>query len=255
MTSVNFGGGFFHAILKRSIELDEFDFESLPLEVIDNTLTLVEISRSENDPDALFGELAGGLLAYAIGGPCNQSDFVVVFSHVVICCVVLREEMVQLTSSLVEAKLGFMASKNDGDELLTVGEISRRSGIAVSAIHFYESKKLVRSVRDGRNQRRFSRRELRILAFIKVAQRLGFSLDEIQQAFRDLPEDRVPTKSDWQKVSRAWQGALVAKIALATKLHDQLSLCIGCGCLSMKDCPLRNPGDELAGLGAGPRLL
>ncbi|MDP0498523.1 MAG: redox-sensitive transcriptional activator SoxR [Verrucomicrobiota bacterium JB022] len=141
------------------------------------------------------------------------------------------------------------------ESLLTVGEISRRSGIAVSAIHFYESKQLVRSVRNGQNQRLFSRRELRILAFIKVAQRLGFTLEEIKEAFRDLPPSRVPTKADWQKVSRNWQLALTEKIELANRMKDQLGRCIGCGCLSTKDCPLRNPDDELGLQGAGPRLL
>jgi MerR family redox-sensitive transcriptional activator SoxR len=148
-----------------------------------------------------------------------------------------------------------VSSTTDPEELLTIGEISRRSGAAISAIHFYESKKLIHSTRDGRNQRRFSRRELRILAFIKVAQRLGFSLDEIKRAFRDLPSHRVPTKADWQKISRAWDRTLKEKIELATKARNQLNLCIGCGCLSLKDCPLRNPGDELARLGPGPRLL
>lgn len=148
-----------------------------------------------------------------------------------------------------------MSCRIDPEELLTVGEVSRRSGVAVSAIHFYESKRLVRSVRGGRNQRLFARRELRILAFIKVAQRLGFSLEEISTAFGELPLDREPSKSDWQKVSRAWERTLREKIELATRLRNQLNLCIGCGCLSMKDCPLRNPGDELAGQGPGPHLL
>lgn len=148
-----------------------------------------------------------------------------------------------------------MSARDDEETLLTIGEISRRSGIAVSAIHFYESKNLIRSVRNGRNQRRFSRRELRILAFIKVAQRLGFSLEEIKAAFKGIPQDRVPSKADWQKVSRVWDRTLKEKIELATKARNQLNLCIGCGCLSLRDCPLRNPGDELARLGPGPRLL
>ncbi|MAS94660.1 MAG: redox-sensitive transcriptional activator SoxR [Verrucomicrobiales bacterium] len=148
-----------------------------------------------------------------------------------------------------------MACDDENEELLTVGETSKRSGIAVSAIHFYESKSLVRSVRDSRNHRRFPRRELRVLAFIKVAQRLGFTLEEIKEAFRDIPDDRVPSKEDWQKVSRAWDQTLKEKIALATRMRNQLNLCIGCGCLSLKDCPLQNPSDELALKGPGPRLL
>lgn len=139
--------------------------------------------------------------------------------------------------------------------LLTVGELSRRSGVAVSAIHFYESKGLLHSVRNAGNQRRFSRRELRILALIKVAQRLGFSLEEIKDTFRDLPQKRTPTKADWQKISRAWKSALQARIDLAMSMRDQLNLCIGCGCLSLKDCPLRNPDDELGSRGPGPHLL
>lgn len=148
-----------------------------------------------------------------------------------------------------------MKGGGEKEELLTVGEMSRRSGVAVSAIHFYESKNLIRSVRDWRNQRRFSRRELRILALIKVAQRLGFTLEEIKTAFRDLPAKRVPTKSDWQKISRAWEAAIQGKIELATRMRNQLNLCIGCGCLSLLDCPLRNPNDELAQAGPGARLL
>lgn len=138
---------------------------------------------------------------------------------------------------------------------LSVGELSRRSGVAVSAIHFYESKGLLRSTRSGSNHRLFSRRELRILALIKVAQRLGFSLEEIQLAFKDLPKDRVPTKSDWENISRSWKTALEEKIALAVRMNDQLNSCIGCGCLSLTDCPLRNPEDECGKSGAGPRLL
>lgn len=148
-----------------------------------------------------------------------------------------------------------MSSDKNREDLLTVGEIAARSGIAVSAIHFYEAKGLIRSERDWRNQRRFSRRELRILALIKVAQRLGFSLTDIQETFRDLPQKRVPTKADWQKISRAWKDALQRKIELATSMRDQLNLCIGCGCLSLHDCPLRNPDDKLSAQGTGAQLL
>ncbi len=148
-----------------------------------------------------------------------------------------------------------MSSDKNREDLLTVGEIAARSGIAVSAIHFYEAKGLIRSERDWRNQRRFSRRELRILALIKVAQRLGFSLTDIQETFRDLPQKRVPTKADWQKISRAWKDALQRKIELATSMRDQLNLCIGCGCLSLQDCPLRNPDDKLSAQGSGAQLL
>lgn len=148
-----------------------------------------------------------------------------------------------------------MSSRNSENELLAIGEVSTRSGIAVSAIHFYESKGLIRSTRNQRNQRLFSRRELRVLALIKVAQDLGFTLEEIGAAFSGIPSDRSPTKKDWQKVSRALDQALEEKIKLATRIRNQLNLCIGCGCLSLNDCPLRNPDDQLGKLGPGPHLL
>lgn len=144
-----------------------------------------------------------------------------------------------------------MSAGSEAGELLTVGEVSRRSGIAISAIHFYESRQLIRSTRDAANRRRFARRELRILAIIKVAQRLGFSLEEISTVLAGMPKHRIPSKADWQKVSRVWAQVLQERIELATKLRDQLDLCIGCGCLSTEDCPLRNPEDTLAALGPG----
>ncbi|QDU54281.1 redox-sensitive transcriptional activator SoxR [Aeoliella mucimassa] len=148
-----------------------------------------------------------------------------------------------------------MSSQDNDETLLAIGELAQRSGIAVSAIHFYESKGLVRSTRNKRNQRLFSRRELRVLGLIKVAQDLGFTLDEIGEAFSGIPTDRVPTTRDWQRVSRALDEALQAKIELATRMRNKLNQCIGCGCLSLNDCPLRNPSDELAEKGPGPHLL
>jgi MerR family redox-sensitive transcriptional activator SoxR len=148
-----------------------------------------------------------------------------------------------------------MGARDEASELLTVGEISRRSGIAISAIHFYEGKQLIRSIRDGANRRRFARRELRVLSIIKVAQRLGLTLEEIRAALQDIPSGRMPSKADWQKVSRVLNKVLQERIDLATRLRDQLNLCIGCGCLSLEDCPLRNPGDEVARLGPGAHLL
>jgi len=148
-----------------------------------------------------------------------------------------------------------MDARNETGELLTVGELSRRSGIAISAIHFYETKALIRSVRDSANRRRFARRELRVLSIIKVAQRLGLTLEEIREALRDIPAGRIPSKADWQKVSRVLNKVLQERIDLATRLRDQLNLCIGCGCLSLEDCPLRNPNDEYARLGPGAHLL
>jgi MerR family redox-sensitive transcriptional activator SoxR len=148
-----------------------------------------------------------------------------------------------------------MGARDKVDELLTVGEISKRSGIAISAIHFYEARQLIRSTRDSANRRRFARRELRVLSIIKVAQRLGLTLDEIAAALKDIPSGRIPSKADWQKVSRVLDKVLQERIDLATRLREQLNLCIGCGCLSLDDCPLRNPDDKYARKGPGAHLL
>nr|WP_163502650.1 redox-sensitive transcriptional activator SoxR [Halomonas socia] len=138
---------------------------------------------------------------------------------------------------------------------LSVGEVAARSGVAVSAIHFYEAKGLIASRRNAGNQRRFTRDVLRRVAIIKVAQRTGLSLQEIRQAFATLPEHRAPSAADWQRLSANWRETLDERIRCLTQLRDQLDHCIGCGCLSMDDCPLRNPRDTLAEQGAGARLL
>lgn len=138
---------------------------------------------------------------------------------------------------------------------LTVGEIARRSGVAVSALHFYESKGLIHSFRNPGNQRRYPREVLRRVAIIKVAQRLGIPLAGIREALAALPESRTPTAADWKRLSARWKADLNDRIARLSQLRDQLDGCIGCGCLSMQDCPLRNPWDELAQQGPGPRLL
>jgi MerR family redox-sensitive transcriptional activator SoxR len=140
-------------------------------------------------------------------------------------------------------------------DFLTVGEIAARSGIAVSALHFYEAQGLIRSIRSAGNQRRFPRGALRRIAVIKVAQRTGVPLAEIKAALDALPANRALSARDWEKLSRRWRADLDARIQTLTALRDQLGDCIGCGCLSMQACPLRNPGDKLAGQGAGPRLL
>ncbi len=139
--------------------------------------------------------------------------------------------------------------------ILTVGEVSARSGVAVSAIHFYETKGLIVSWRNGGNQRRYARAVLRRVAIIKVAQRLGLPLASIKEALDSLPRGRTPTEHDWRRLSARWREELGARIETLTRLRDQLTSCIGCGCLSMHECPLRNPGDALASEGAGPRLL
>ena len=141
------------------------------------------------------------------------------------------------------------------DRALSVGEVAERSGVAVSAVHFYESKGLIQSQRNAGNQRRYARDVLRRIAIIKVGQRLGIPLAEIQQAFTALPEQRTPTASDWKKLSARWHADLDDRIARLTALRDQMSSCIGCGCVSLKDCPLRNPWDELSARGPGAHLL
>ena len=138
------------------------------------------------------------------------------------------------------------------DRELTVGEVARRSGVAVSTLHFYEAKGLLHSNRNRGNQRRYPREVLRRVAVIKVAQRAGIPLATIREALAALPDSRTPTAGDWSALSMRWRDELIERL---TRLRDQLDGCIGCGCLSTKHCPLRNPYDELAEEGAGPRLL
>lgn len=139
--------------------------------------------------------------------------------------------------------------------LLSVGEVAKRSGVAVSALHFYEAQGLIASLRSNGNQRRYPRGMLRRIALIKVAQRTGIPLAEIKQALSALPMNKPVSPEDWQRLSEGWRESLDARIRTLTALRDQLNDCIGCGCLSMQDCPLRNPQDKLAEQGAGPRLL
>ncbi|WP_085738601.1 redox-sensitive transcriptional activator SoxR [Rhizobium sp. CIAT894] len=140
-------------------------------------------------------------------------------------------------------------------KLLTVGEVAERSGLAVSALHFYETKGLISSIRSRGNQRRYGRDVLRRLGIIKVAQRVGIPLAEIQAAFESLPQGRTPTATDWQTLSARWKDDLDARISQLSLLRDRLTGCIGCGCLSVDSCPLRNPGDRLGKEGPGARLL
>jgi MerR family redox-sensitive transcriptional activator SoxR len=127
--------------------------------------------------------------------------------------------------------------------------------VAVSTIHFYETKGLIGSFRSEGNQRRYPRAVLRWIAVIKVAQRAGVPLANIRDALRALPKGVAPTAEDWGRMSAGWRSDLDQRIQRLTALRDQLDGCIGCGCLSIKTCPLRNPGDELSGQGPGPRLL
>lgn len=143
----------------------------------------------------------------------------------------------------------------DWGKELTVGEVARRSGVAVSALHFYETRGLIRSHRNRGNQRRYPREVLRRVAVIKVAQRVGVPLASIKAALDSLPDGRSPTAADWARLSRIWRDELDARIGQLQRLRDQLDGCIGCGCLSIKACRLRNPWDELAEHGPGAHLL
>lgn len=137
--------------------------------------------------------------------------------------------------------------------LLPVGEVSRRSGVSVSALHFYERESLIRSERTAGNQRRYRRDILRRLAFIRVSQRVGVPLRDIRAALDSLPAGRTPTRRDWARLSRHWRDELDARIRSLERLRDELTDCIGCGCLSLGACTLQNPSDVLGGSGSGPR--
>jgi MerR family redox-sensitive transcriptional activator SoxR len=139
--------------------------------------------------------------------------------------------------------------------LLTISEMASRSGAAPSALRYYERLGLIRATRTGGNQRRYQRSELRRVAFIRVAQQVGVSLEEIGSALAQLPDQRTPTRADWARLSRNWQTHLDERIRLLQQLRNELSGCIGCGCLSLRTCRLYNPDDELAAEGAGPRRL
>ena len=138
---------------------------------------------------------------------------------------------------------------------LTIGELAARSGVAPSALRYYERLGLIRSHRTSGNQRRYDRAELRRVAFIRIAQQVGISLEEIREVLRSLPDSRTPTKEDWALLSRQWRSRLDEKIELLTRLRDNLTGCIGCGCLSLERCRLYKPDDTLAAEGPGPRIL
>jgi MerR family redox-sensitive transcriptional activator SoxR len=141
-------------------------------------------------------------------------------------------------------------------DLLTIGELSTRSGVAPSALRYYERMGLIQATRTTGNQRRYERATLRRVAFIRVSAQVGVPLEEIRVALASLPEGRTPTKADWARLSRTWRSRLDAQIALMQRLRDDLDGCIGCGCLSLKSCSLYNRNDELATVGSGPiRLL
>lgn len=141
------------------------------------------------------------------------------------------------------------------NDLLTIGDLARRTGLTPSAIRFYEDKGLLQSHRTGGNQRRFLRSDIRRLSFILIVQKLGLSLDEIGEHLRSLPQGRTPSSFDWWKISEAIRESLDRRIAQLQSLRDNLDGCIGCGCLSLKTCKLYNPDDVAAEGGPGPRVL
>ncbi len=140
-------------------------------------------------------------------------------------------------------------------QMLSVGEISKRSGIPVSTLHFYETKGLIFSERNAGNQRRYPRHILRQLAVIRVAQSLGISLGDIRDHIASLPHQGPPTAADWESMSTAWARDLEQRIAKLVALKEKLTACIGCGCLSVEECPLRNPDDQAAKMGPGARAF
>jgi len=156
---------------------------------------------------------------------------------------------VNLKSSAQRANLLRMA------DLLTITEVARRSGVASSALRFYETRGLIRSERAGSGHRRYERAALRRIAFIVFAQKMGLSLDEVAIELAKLPDNRVPNRADWARLSGSWTRKIDERIAELERLRAGLTQCIGCGCLSLKQCQLANPADAAAGLGPGPRYL
>lgn len=144
-----------------------------------------------------------------------------------------------------------MTEKNS-QQWMSIGELAKRSGVSVSAVRFYEDKQLIWSIRTEGNQRRYQRAMLRRVAIVKVAQQVGIRLEQIKAALDILPKDRVPSSEDWQQMSTQWQAELDQQIMGLLQLRLQLDKCIGCGCLSVKQCPLRNPDDQCGEQAAGP---
>lgn len=143
----------------------------------------------------------------------------------------------------------------DRDDVIPIGALAQRTGLAISAIRFYEDRGLIVAQRTAGNQRRFRRSDIRRLSVVMIAQRMGFSLPEIEQALSSLPKGRVPTVSDWQRISRSLRGEIDARIKLLTRTRAKLDECIGCGCLSLQRCQLYNKEDRAAAAGSGPRFV
>ncbi|MDX1658400.1 MAG: redox-sensitive transcriptional activator SoxR [Nitriliruptorales bacterium] len=138
---------------------------------------------------------------------------------------------------------------------LTIGEVADRTGVATSALRYYEDEGLVHATRSEGGHRRYPRDVIRRISFIKVAQEVGLALDEIREALASLPDERTPTTEDWERLSGSWRPRLDARIRMLQRLRDRLDGCIGCGCLSLKACRLLNPGDKVAERGPGPRYV
>lgn len=148
-----------------------------------------------------------------------------------------------------------MPARLRSSDLIPIGEMAKRTGLSVSAIRFYEEKGLIEPVRTSGNQRRFPRSDIRRLSFILIAQKLGLSLTEIENAMAKLPSGRTPSIKDWEKISSAIRDQLDAKIKQLERTRDRLDGCIGCGCLSLKNCAIYNPDDWLGEKGSGPRQI
>lgn len=140
-------------------------------------------------------------------------------------------------------------------DLLSVGDVAARTGVAVSALHFYERQGLISSERTAGGQRRYARHVLRRVSVIQVAKRMGIPLAEVAEVFGDLPDDRMPGKTDWRRISQRWRGKLEARRREIERMESELVECIGCGCVSLRSCRVLNPDDELGSSGSGPRLL
>ena len=138
---------------------------------------------------------------------------------------------------------------------LSIGDLAARTGLAVSAIRFYEEKGLIHPVRNNGNQRRYGRADIRRLSFVMIAQKMGFALSRIQELLADLPNHKAPTKADWSRISHTFRAELDSRIETLTMMRDRLDGCIGCGCLSLQSCKLYNPDDVAQSFGTGPRYL
>jgi MerR family redox-sensitive transcriptional activator SoxR len=141
------------------------------------------------------------------------------------------------------------------NERWSIGEVSERTGVAHSALRFYEAEGLIHTIRTEGGQRRYARDMLRRVSFIRVAQQVGLSLEEIRLALDSLPDSRTPTQRDWHRLSTSWRPRIEAQIGMLERLRDRLDGCIGCGCLSLRACQLLNPGDGAADRGPGPRYV